>query len=57
MSTFDFKLEDDKRMRFVRVVAADKVAALLQAIKETNILNPTHVFQKEENGKFSMFSM
>jgi len=56
MCNFDFKLEDEKRMRFVRVQAKNATDALLKAIKESNILNPTNVFQKQENGEFKVFN-
>lgn len=56
MSIFDFKLEDEKRMRFVRVSAKNATDALLKAIKESDILNPTNVFQKQKDGKFEVFN-
>lgn len=56
MINFDFKLEDQTRMRFVRVQAENATEALLKAIKASDILNPLNVFQKQENGKFEVFN-
>lgn len=56
MVNFDFKLEDEKNVRFIRVLADNKTDALLKAIKETNILDPLNVFQKQENGEFKVFN-
>ena len=56
MFNFDLKLEDKTHMQFVRVQAKNSTEALLKAIKKSNILNPTNVFQKQENGTFKVFN-
>jgi len=56
MVNYDFKLEDEKHMQFVRVQAKNATEALLKAIEKSNILNPTNVFQKKENGEFKVFN-
>ena len=57
MKDFNLMLEDEKRLRYVSVKARDAVDALLKAMKETSIANPTNVFQKAESGRYVQFSL
>jgi hypothetical protein len=57
MQDFKLMMEDETRLRYISVKAKDAVDALLKAMKETGITNPTNVFQKAESGRYVQFSL